>query len=82
MIVLDQLQHLTHLIRFGLAADVLHVHQFSDDRVDEDMMAALDAAQAKAKARDQVDEIENLTFLEPFSMRRSKRRRFMVRSRV
>ena len=79
MIVLDQLQHLTHLIRFGLATDVLHVHQFSDDRVDEDMMAALDAAQ---EARDQVDEIENLTFLEPFSMRRSKRRRFMVRSRV
>ena len=57
MIPLDQLQHLTYLVWLGLTANALNDHQFTDIRVDEDMVAALDATQMETKSFDQVDKV-------------------------
>jgi hypothetical protein len=46
---LGQLEQLPDLVWLSLASNFLEVQEFGDSRVDEDVMAAVDARQAKPK---------------------------------
>ena len=49
IIPLNKFKKLTHLIRLGLPADVLKIHQFLHGCVRKDRVAAVDSRQTKSK---------------------------------
>ena len=57
IITLHQSQELANLIRLGLTADILQVHQFRAIWSAEDVMAAADTQEAKTKALHQMAKV-------------------------